>query len=686
VAAAVVAVAAGEGNRATMLRGTQGMRSKTKRIWLLAATLAPAALALADERVLDFHSAIRVATDSSMQVEETIRVRADGTRIKHGIVREFPTQYHDAAGNPVSVGFEVLAAERDGRGEKWRTERFENGVRVFFGDAALNLPAGDYKYTLRYRTTRQLGFFADHDELYWNATGTGWNFPIDHASADVSLPGTIAPDQIKISGFTGPQGAKSHNYRGSADAPSHAKFETTAPLARREGLTIAVGFPKGIVTPPPVPSFLTSPPVLLGILGLLGVLGYLGRAWWRVGRDPRAGPVMPLYDAPNGLTPGALRFVERRSYDDRCFAADLVDIAVRGVWRIRQIARKQFSLVAVSADGAENLPDLERQLHKTLLGVREELAFEPAQAGTIGAARNWHSSTIEKTCTTPFFATNFDKLRIGLILSLATVLVTDMAASFADHSAGDAADYVAPVVGMLFMSLFGLAALGAAVALGRTIANSWHNARGFGGNVRLVLTTAIAGPLALVALGASAFLLGVWAHAFGIGLTLALFAINAAFYVLLPAPTRAGRKLLDQIAGLRLYLGVAERDTIASAKAPTMTPEEFQRFLPYALALDVERNWTDRFAAVLGPAAVAASAAAMTWYYADRANFATSDFSNFSSSLGSSLSDAIAASSTVPGSSSAFGSSYSSSSSDSGGSSDSGSSGGGGGGGGGDGW
>jgi uncharacterized membrane protein len=117
-----------------------------------------------------------------------------------------------------------------------------------------------------------------------------------------------------------------------------------------------------------------------------------------------------------------------------------------------------------------------------------------------------------------------------------------------------------------------------------------------------------------------------------------------------------------------------------------MTPEEFQRFLPYALALDVERNWTDRFAAVLGPAAVAASAAAMTWYYADRANFATSDFSNFSSSLGSSLSDAIAASSTIPGSSSAFGSSYSSSSSDSGGSSDSGSSGGGGGGGGGDGW
>jgi uncharacterized membrane protein YgcG len=236
------------------------------------------------------------------------------------------------------------------------------------------------------------------------------------------------------------------------------------------------------------------------------------------------------------------------------------------------------------------------------------------------------------------------------------------------------------------MSLFGLLAAGVSWALGRAVVRSWRDARTLPGRIGAVLTGLIVGPLALVALGGSAFLLGVWAHAFGIGLVLVLCAVNAVFYVLLPAPTRAGRKLLDQIAGLRLYLGVAERDTIAGASAPAMTAQEFQRFLPYALALDVERNWTDRFAAALGPAAVAASAAAMTWYYADNANFAAANFSDFGSGLGASLSDAIASSSTMPGSSSGFGSSYSGSSDSSGGSSDSGSSGGGGGGGGGDGW
>ena len=656
---------------------------------LMLAPLVPAAPALADERILDFHSNILIAADSAMQVEETIRVRADGTRIKHGIVREFPTRYHDAAGNPLSVGFEVLAAERDGHAEKWRSEPFENGVRVYFGDAARIVPAGDYKYTLRYRTTRQLGFFADHDELYWNVTGTGWNFPIDHAGADVTLPGKIAPDQIKLTGFTGPQDAKGRNYRASANGPSHATFETTAPLARREGLTIAVAFPKGIVTPPLVPSYLTSPPMLVGILGLLGVLAYLFRAWWRVGRDPRAGPVMPLYEAPNGLTPGALRFVERRRYDDRCFAADLVDLAVRGVLRIKEVARRKYSLVDMKEEGQNKLPMIEKQLHQKLFDGGSELALEPALAAVIGPARQWHGRAIEKTCSTPFFDTNFDKLRVGLLLSLACVLLTDTVASVVEHPADDAAGYIGPLIGVLFLSVFGLLAAGVSFALARAVIGSWRSARGFRGKFNMVLTTAIAGPLALVALGGSAFLLGVWAHAFGIGLVLALFAVNAVFYLLLPAPTRAGRKLLDQIAGLRLYLGVAERDTIANANAPPMSDREFQRFLPYALALDVERNWTDRFAAALGPAAVAASAATMTWYHADHSNSAATDFSDFSGGLGSSLSDAIAASATVPGSSSAFGSSGGSSSSDSGGgssSSDSGSSGGGGGGGGGDGW
>ena len=123
-------------------------------------------------------------------------------------------------------------------------------MRVYFGSANTLLAPGDYTYVLRYRTTRQLGFFADHDELYWNVTGNGWDFPIEAASAAVALPGAIAPADLRVEAYTGEQGAKGKDYTATADAPSHATFRATRALAPREGLTIVVGFPKGIVAAP----------------------------------------------------------------------------------------------------------------------------------------------------------------------------------------------------------------------------------------------------------------------------------------------------------------------------------------------------------------------------------------------------------------------------------------------------
>jgi len=145
------------------------------------------------------------------------------------------------------------------------------------------------------------------------------------------------------------------------------------------------------------------------------------------------------------------------------------------------------------------------------------------------------------------------------------------------------------------------------------------------------------------------------------------------FSRLMPAYTREGRKVQDHIEGLRQYLSVAERDDLARMKAPEMTPAEFARMLPYALALDVERTWADRFAAVIGAAAVAAAVA--SYYDGDASTFGQGSGDSFSDSF-SALDSTVSAATTVPGSESG--------SSDSGGGG--GSSGGGGGGGGGGGW
>jgi uncharacterized membrane protein len=139
----------------------------------------------------------------------------------------------------------------------------------------------------------------------------------------------------------------------------------------------------------------------------------------------------------------------------------------------------------------------------------------------------------------------------------------------------------------------------------------------------------------------------------------------------LPAYSVEGRKLQDAIQGLRQYLSVAEKDDLARMKAPPQTAAEFARLLPYAVALDVEETWADRFTALLGASAVSAAVAG---YYSS--NLGSGQFSG--SALASSLSgmdSTISSAATPPGSSSGGS-----------GGGGGGSSGGGGGGGGGSGW
>ena len=202
------------------------------------------------ERILSFDSDIIVHENSTLTVRETIRAHSEGDQIRHGIYRDFPSLYQSKYGTRILVDFRVVEVMRDGRPDGYHTEDRDNGVRVYLGKSDVLLDPGDYTYTLTYETDRQLGFFADHDELYWNVTGNGWIFPIERATAIVRLPGGIPRDKITTEGYTGPQGSKEKAYRSSVGLDRSAWFEATALLDAGEGLTIVVGWPKGFVAGP----------------------------------------------------------------------------------------------------------------------------------------------------------------------------------------------------------------------------------------------------------------------------------------------------------------------------------------------------------------------------------------------------------------------------------------------------
>jgi hypothetical protein len=305
-----------------------------------AAVIAAAAFAIAQplaaqERILSYDTEIDVRADGSIEVAEHIRVRAEGSEIRRGIYRDIPTRYRDRFGNRVRADIEVLGVERNGAPEAWFTEGRSNGVRINTGgdDFLPALPA-DYTFTIRYRATRQLGYFDEHDELYWNAIGTGFIFAIESGSVVVRLPAAVPAERLGAEGYTGPQGAQGAAYTAAA-ADGSAHYRLTQRLDPYHGFTIVLTFPKGLVPEPTRAQrrewFLAdNAGVLVALLGLLGMLLFCAMAWWRVGRDPRRGVIVPRYEPPAQHTPAALRFMRRMDYDMRCFSADLLGLAVAG--------------------------------------------------------------------------------------------------------------------------------------------------------------------------------------------------------------------------------------------------------------------------------------------------------------------------------------------------------------------
>jgi len=624
---------------------------------ILALLAGATAVAAQSERILNFKSFIKVDPDASLTVTEDITVRATGREIKRGIIRDFPTTYRDRLGNTIKVGFKLEEVLRDGRAETYHTERASNGIKIYIGKKDVFLQSGVYTYTIRYRVDRELGFFKDFDELYWNVTGNGWTFAIDRAEAVIELP--PGAKILKSAAYTGYQGDQGRDF--TVQTGDHdIVFKTTRGLAPREGLTVAVSWPKGVVREPTSQDrvgffFQDNIATGIGLVWLAVLLGFYLWAWFRVGRDPAGGTIIPLFTPPSGFSPAAVRFVNRMGFDNKAFAASVVDMAVKGAVMIEE-SGGDYTLVRRNA-AAGSLSHGEELIATHLFPGGGSIKLENENHAKIKGAIDALKNNLKREFEKIYFVTNSGYLGPGILitfLGLGAVVLTS-------------ADKFAAGFGSFWLTVWTVICYFLAV----NVYKKWQAARGGGfwkilGALGVTLFTLpfFAGEIAGVIMLSSAVSIPT-------AMTLAAMGfLNGLFYRLLKAPTLSGRKIMDQIEGFKLYLSVAEQERLNLLNPPERTPELFERYLPYALALDVENAWSEQFAEVLARAGTGTEPYHPLWY--SGSSWDSFHTSSFADSLGSSFAGAISSSSTAPGSSS--------------GSGGGGSSGGGGGGGGGSGW
>ena len=295
--------------------------------FLLAVAFAAAAPARAQgaEEIRLFESRIVVGEDGVLTVTETITVNAQWYEIKRGIYRDFPTRYYDKdTGLLHTASFEVVRVTRDGLEEPWFTESMGGGTRVYIGDKNTYVPRGVHTYELVYRTGRQLRYFEDYDELYWNVTGNGWSFPIRVARAQVTLP--PGAGVLQWSAYTGGYGSTEQNAQLLGQTRRTITIETTRRLGAHEGLTVAVAFPKGFIDEPDFNQqlawfFRDHIGAILSFGALVVVFAYYLYAWLRVGRDPPKDIVVPRWDMPEGVSPALTHYIWNRGLTKRGFPA-----------------------------------------------------------------------------------------------------------------------------------------------------------------------------------------------------------------------------------------------------------------------------------------------------------------------------------------------------------------------------
>ncbi|MDO5509884.1 MAG: DUF2207 domain-containing protein [Weeksellaceae bacterium] len=610
------------------------------------------------ERISSFEAKIVVDTSGLLSVTETIRVYAAGDKIKRGIYRKLPAT-RNINGRVIPAEYSVVSVQRNGQTEKYHT-RAQNNFWLYIGEEDVMLPTGWHTYVIEYASRNQIGFFENYDEIYWNVTGTEWDFAIDSVSANVYVPNNA--EVLQYACYTGRTGSKESECSAQKLSATHVQFATNS-LQQRENLTVAVGFTKGVLASPPPPTwFQRNGMLLIGIALTLLLLIYYFTQWQRHGIDPQRPTVFPQFNVPENLSPASMAYIKNKLSSHKYLTASLVNLAVKAyVQIVEEKESKMLGLYSQTVykvvqlrEADDSLPLEEKRLMKDLFRRPKGALFKSVildgkyDSDFAKTVKSYTSNLSNQYSSMLFHGHNLGKVILPLLLIIGYAVFAIWYNVQWTYNTNLVA--VAIVLGGVAMALG---------VMGRALAEYWKTA--------IVIFTGV------FALGIGVFLFFTAMYIrtepnYGVILIMLVnLALLMIFSYLIKKPSEEKFRLQSLIAGFEMYLRTAEEQLLQYHNPPEMTSQQYEKLLPYAMVFGVDRIWGEKFARKLQQSGTE-STYVPTWYVGNHAFN-----SNFASTLNSSMTRMVTSTSTDTSSSGS-------------GSGGGGFSGGGGGGGGGGGW
>jgi uncharacterized membrane protein len=497
---------------------------------VLAFTLAGAAAAR-QLVIQKFDAQILINADGTIDVTENITAQFIGSNW-HGLYRTIPVEYTTPQGLNYSLFLRVLSVT-DSNGQKLKYEEGHEGrnerLKIYVPDA----DDSTQTIALTYRISDAISFFDDHDELYWNVTGTDWDVPLNSVTAHIVLPSGVTG--LRAVAYTGVFGARGQ----SSDVQikdNMVEIATARPLGFHEGLTAVVGFDKGFVHPPSAASkifrFLASNWPFVIPIGAFAVMFYL---YWTRGRDPEQGSITVQYDPPDNLTPGECGTLVDNEASMRDITATLVDLAVKGYITIEQ--KDESHLLGLSHSKSYAF-----HLKKPPAAWAQARPHEQAMLMALfdgGATPDVRLADLQN-----HFYTNLPGIRDRIFDAL-------MGDGYYLHRPDTVRQaYVGSGIVTAILLLVGSTWLSEQTGVPQ-------------------LTWIIAGILS--------------------GIVICVFGW------FMPARTISGWRTLKKLLGFEDFLGRVQKDQIDRLEK---SPELFEKYLPYAMALHVEKKWVQAFSGI----------------------------------------------------------------------------------------
>ncbi|MCT2562717.1 DUF2207 domain-containing protein [Chryseobacterium herbae] len=608
------------------------------------------------EKIISFHSDIEVDKNSGITVTENIKVYSLGNNIKRGIFRALPLS-RNLNNKTQRVRYDIISVKKNGIDENYHEETGDGYLKIYAGNKDIILDPGTYNYEIKYKTENQIGFFPKYDEFYWNVNGTYWDFDVDSISAKVTLP--EGAGIIQNSCYTGEYGSNSQNCTVKVLSDQSIEWNASG-LKANEGLTVAVGFKKGIMVPPPPPTFSEKYGILIGAcIIFLGLLLYLYSTWRKYGVDPETPTVYPQFNVPENLSPASLGYINSESFKNKYLTAGVVNLAIKGYVKIIEgedsgllgfFNTKTFTLQKLKpAD--ESLSKEEINLMNSLFSQYEDsIKFDGKYNSKIETAVLNFKETLKFQHEDFLNEGNNTKKLVLPWLMITLVYGLGLLVSFK----------ILPEAERVFAGVLLYIILFIAFLLIAFLAKKLSWKLLFLVPIPLSIALGIGGIISQEGTGAESINFSVCY----IFLTLG-FSVMVLYQYLIKQPSKEKLRKKSLIDGFKMYMGAAENEQLKFHNPPQMTPQVFETLLPFAMVMGVDQIWGQKFDDLLKRTSAEYN---NTWYYGGVMNHYA-----FGNTLNSSLTQSIQSASTKPSSSSS-------------GSGGGGFSGGGGGGGGGGGW